>query len=359
MKLPSFIASLLPHYRALVPHTVRKLVPTSLKLKLAQNIYSDWFGVPEALDSRTSQLLSEALQAFDAQDWKLSAARWQELSTRSKSSELDHSLIRAMHSISSRLSNSEQIQSKIDEYFTLRASLRAPNKVAIYTAIYNDYDSLKLPADLNPNFDYILITNAATKNIGPWQLRHGTGGTTPSRAARFAKLHPHQLLQEFDYAVWIDASVMITGKIDSIVDRFIASGLPIGAIPHSERVSAREEFDACIKLEKDSTNIITKQRCHYEQQLGLNSLPLIESGVMAFNLKHPSCADFLACWWSEIEEFSVRDQLSFGFALHRCQLDFFRLLQNAGGIRGSELFSLMPHDSGNGPAARLLDAVTI
>lgn len=231
-------------------------------------------------------------------------------------------------------------------------------KIVIYTAIVGGYDTLKLPNFLDPNFDYVLFTDLPIKNYGVFDVRpipyfH----EDPTRQARFVKTHPHELLNDYEIAVWIDANVMILGNIEAMVKKFINSKKPVAAIPHPLRNSIYEEGEECLKRSKDDSALIKSQLEHY-RLLGFDCNDLIESNLMMFDLKNKKLPDFFATWWEEIDKYSRRDQLSLNYSLRKAHIDWHMLMNRPTNMRNHNLFALVPHHAKQEAILELQDSLS-
>ena len=312
-----------------------------------------------AIDARLS--IERAEIAMAKKDWAAAAAAGQMALEGLPADSALASRAKVIVSVANRLSHLKEYREAIATYHnrqpTTKATLQASKKIAIYTAIVGNYDSPKLPERLDPHFDYILFTDAPTPETGIWQVRPITYFEEDStRAARFVKTHPHFLFDECDIAIWIDASIMIIGDIYPLVEDFVRSGRALAAIPHLKRKSVWEEFEACLRLAKDDRDSIQRQADHYTS-VELESAELIESNMMIFDLKNECVPRFLDAWWSEIDRFSRRDQLSLNFVLSQGNLEWHRLMQFPRSVRDHPALALTRHDGGVGPAHTLIDAL--
>lgn len=249
-----------------------------------------------------------------------------------------------------RLIDIDSYKQKVESYKQAVAT-RDGNlpKIAIYTAVSRNYDSLKLPEVLDARFDYIVFSDTPIADTGVFKVRpmpylH----QDPTRSARFIKTHPHLLLEDYDLAIWVDANIMILDDIYPIINEFIASRKPLAAIEHPLRQSVYEEADACIDINKDKADIIREQIDYYED-LGLPGQDLIESNFMVFDLKNKKLPDMFNTWWSQIDIFSKRDQLSFPFVINKHSIKYHHLTKRPSSIRDHPSFALIPHAANNVP----------
>ncbi len=267
---------------------------------------------------------------------------------------------RAYTSIAKRLINLKAYKKRIEEYQAVKSKRRtgsAKPRIAIYTAIVGDYDYLKLPEEISDDIDYILFTDQTTVDTGVFEVRPlPYFDADKTRSARYVKTHPHILLPDYDIVFWLDASIMIVDDILPIIQGFIDSGKPVGAIHHPVRKSIFDEARACIQLGKETREDIETQMQHY-RMMQFDCNDLIESGFMGFDLRVPDVSLFLNTWWSEIDKFTKRDQLSVNYALDRANLLWHALLPKELCVRNHAAFVLTNHGSTNSIMNELTQAL--
>jgi GT2 family glycosyltransferase len=244
-------------------------------------------------------------------------------------------------SVINRILNISFYKDRIEEYKIANTSPR----IAIYTAIAGDYDTIKLPEVLIPNVDYYLFTDKPAPDTGIFKIRplpyfHVD---TP-RMTRYVKTHPHQLLPGYDLAIWIDANILITGDISPLIDGFVRSKKPVGAIQHPIRSTVHEEAKACIFYNKEDERSLRNQVEHYKA-LNYETNELIESNILMFDLNSDKVASFLTTWWSEIDTYTRRDQLSLNYSLDTHKIRWHKIMKRPHDARNHPLFTLVPHSA--------------
>ena len=363
-QFPRAIRAAFPYYKKFAPHNLEKLIPTRFR-KYAQlalslpNIQS-----PDNSNKISFPEVKRNIQAAEVSflDGNLSDSlvRWQELLTQFTDDEALSGKAKLMTSVISRLSDMQRYKELISYYSELSAKFRLSGtemRTVVFTAITDNYDSIKLPERLNHKCDYILFTDSPTTDTGIWQVRPITYlHSDKVRSARFVKTHPHIFLNDYDIAVWIDSNIMILNDIYYIIERFLSSGKNIGAIPHPSRESIYEEITVCISKEKDETDIMKEQIEKYNGKC-FSHHDLIESNFMIFDLRDKKLSGFLDSWWREIDCHSRRDQLSLNYALSETGLDWYRLTKRPDSIRNHPDFAFVSHDNGIGPNTKLIDAL--
>lgn len=244
-------------------------------------------------------------------------------------------------SVIGRLLEINDYKNSIAKYRTSAKKIKP--KVVVFTAISGGYDTLKLPPVLNNNFDYIVFSDTPINGGGIFQVRpmpfyH----EDTTRQARYVKTHPHQLLSEYDVAIWIDANIMVLDDLSWMLEEFANSKKMVGAIPHPLRNTLNQEAKACIRYAKDDVEQIKEQAKHYKK-LGYETNELIESNIMVFDLTKKPTKDFLRDWWVEIDKFTRRDQLSLNYALDKNNISWHRLMKRPHDSRNHESFTLVSH----------------
>jgi len=169
-------------------------------------------------------------------------------------------------------------------------------------------------------------------------------------------LHPHFLFPDYDIALWVDSNIMILGNLFPLLREFSRSGKAVGAFHHPYRKNIYQEAKACIALDRDDPQLIRRQMRRYKQE-GFSHQDLLESNVIAFNLRHPGCRPFLDAWWREIDRGSRRDQLSVNYALRKSRQDWHAFGDRPRNARNEPRLAFGLHDGGEGVAAQLANSL--
>ncbi|WP_155989619.1 class I SAM-dependent methyltransferase [Thioalkalivibrio sp. ALE19] len=358
-------------YARHVPVRIKKCIPGTIRKRVGSYLSEHESrthtrgAVPSRADNERRKAIKQDIQqataAFQSELWDDTIQQWQAILTNYPDDARSWQA-KLFISVARRIRNLEDYEKRIVEYKESKAArdIRRPNdgelRVAVYTAISGNYDSLKLPAVLDDRIDYIVFTDTALPDTGIWQVRPITYfSDDATRTARFVKTHPHWLLADYDITIWIDSNVMILGDIWPFVIDFKESGKAIGAIPHPQRQSIYEEIHECAHRAKDDYSVMECQVQAYRSE-GFKHDDLIESNLMMANLGacRESCERFFSTWWSQIDRHSRRDQLSKNYALRVADVQWHRLLTNGESVRNNRDFVLVEHDAGQGPASSLV-----
>lgn len=201
-------------------------------------------------------------------------------------------------------------------------------RVAVFTAISRDYDSLKEPTGPTGNADFFVFTDGDVAAGSAWRKRaFEYVDTDPVRTARYVKTHPHLWFGEYDYAIWIDANLTLRCDPTMLLPAADAAA-PLHGWAHPLRDCAYEEGAACIRRGKDDSDIITAQL----DALRARNLPqhagLYETSVIVTKLSDPRIAPLYRQWWAEIAAGSRRDQIGLPVALKEVGLDMGLIAPN-------------------------------
>lgn len=218
-------------------------------------------------------------------------------------------------------------------------------RYVVYTAIFGDYDQLLAPDFVDPEVDYVCFTDRPRNDLGLWQLRPVPfWHQDPTRVARYVKTHPHQLLPEYEFAIWLDANIVLKTGVRKYLDALSGAGASLALVPHPQRNCFYEEAQACVHRRKDDREVIEKQVAHYRGQGLPQDTGLYETGFMIARLADAQVGAMFADWWAQIERFSRRDQLGLAWAMHGRELEVVDLLPRGVSVREDEDFRYVPHD---------------
>ena len=190
------------------------------------------------------------------------------------------------------------------------------NRVAIYTAIFGSYDSLREQPPLK-GVDYICFTDNDFSSDS-WTVIHSPPQiTTSSRyTGKVFKILNHHYFRHshYDYSIWIDGRVRV--KSAAILEplSMLSKNSPTARIRHPERDCLYEEAAICRERELDTSERIDAQVNRYRNEGFPEKFGLHATTVHWSNHHSDKFAKLHNLWWKETYENSCRDQLSFDYA---------------------------------------------
>lgn len=192
-------------------------------------------------------------------------------------------------------------------------------KIAVYTCIFGDYDEILEPVFQNPNYDYYVITDKEVSKNSVWKKKDisylNIDNLSNSEKNRFVKLHPHLFLKEYDYSLYIDGNIRIMADIQPLIEDMDKRIL--GVHRHDVRNCIYTEANV-IMLEKRFEKIkneVNKQIIAYSNEGFPKHQGLYENPILIRKHNDKKCIDIMELWWSQLEQFSKRDQLSLPYVL--------------------------------------------
>jgi hypothetical protein len=212
-----------------------------------------------------------------------------------------------------------------------------PN-VAIITAIYGDYDNLK-----DPNIDYIekvdwycfTDNNNIKSNFWkiintPYHLNSNTNDnyknsysnikdkkTYNMMCAKYYKMKNHEIdiLNKYDYIVWIDGSIILRKNfIENVSNNILKKDIELANFKHSVRNNIKDETNVSIEMEKYKTQGVDKQYNHYIANGFDDSVGLFENTII-IRKKTDRTNDIFDTWWLHNLIYSYQDQISYPYVL--------------------------------------------
>lgn len=170
-----------------------------------------------------------------------------------------------------------------------------------------------------------------------WQLRPPKWyEQNQRRSARRHKILSHQLYPRNEVTLYIDANIQLKTDPHELL-RFLTHDLCTHR--HNERDCVYDELKACLFWKKDKSEVMQQQINTYMQEGYPKHNGLIESNVL-MRKNSSAIRNLNEAWWLEIQNGSLRDQLSFNVVAHRHKFTFGFL---PGTIHNSPFFTLLPH----------------
>lgn len=218
---------------------------------------------------------------------------------------------------------------------------------AIYTAMVGGYDEIKQPMVVDDRFDYILFSNEIKEDkIGVWQIKP-IEYTNPdnTRTCRYVKAHPEELLQGYEFSIWMDASLQIcTSYLYERIIELYDQDVLISSMWHPSRNCIYEEAFAVLNGMIEHEYIITPwcKKLRKEGYPRYNGL--CETGFL-FRQHKDIVKKFNTLWWHCIEKYSRRDQLSFNYVLWKLGIPCHYTFGEGYNARNTEHLRLVMHQN--------------
>lgn len=218
-------------------------------------------------------------------------------------------------------------------------------KIAVYTCITGNYDELKEIDKklLEKDIDYYCFTNNKEIVSNTWKVVYIEDfNLTNHMLNRKLKMLGHELINEdYDILVWLDGSIKIKEKISKFLkEQCHLDKYSFCAFKHPDRNCIYDEANACVRLKKDSKEIIENQMNFYKKDGYPKNNGLCEMTVFVRKNKEPKVIETMNLWYEMINKYSKRDQLSFMWCVEKTGLDL-EIIPHT--ISNNNYFILNPH----------------
>ncbi|WP_051275403.1 glycosyltransferase [Aestuariibacter salexigens] len=198
------------------------------------------------------------------------------------------------------------------------------NRKVVYTAIFGNYDHLKVPEYINPDWDYVCFTDNPDITSDVFTVKCVSPRfENTTKNARMIKILSHLFLIGYDISLWIDGSVKLRGRnINELIENNLSEHY-ISLHRHVKRACVYEEQEACALAQKDGAEILAKQVEFYRIEGMPADAGLFETAEIARIQASQEVQRLNSLWWQQLDAFSIRDQVSlpyvfwkYGFSNH-------------------------------------------
>lgn len=189
-------------------------------------------------------------------------------------------------------------------------------KIAVYTCIVGNYDTVRKPRYINPNIDYILFSDQDSADGLGWKnldLRNYSfyEKYDSKTINRMIKILCHRFLKEYDYSLYIDGNIEIVGDLMPLICNM--GDAVIGLHTHSERDCVFSEGKGVSVAGKAEPANVEKQLREYKLEGFPRHFGLFQNSIIIRN--HLNCKLLMEAWWNEYLKQCTRDQLSLPYVI--------------------------------------------
>jgi len=217
---------------------------------------------------------------------------------------------------------------------------KTPNiNVVVCTAIFDFVDYLKEPDYFPDNCKFVCFTNLPLQSEN-YEIKYVKDQLCddPVRRAKIYKILAHRYFSDYEYTVWIDGTMFLTCNINDLIEKYLAE-VDMAFFAHRWRKCIYVEADKCIAKGLDNPEVIKAQMQKYKNEGYPENNGLIDGSII-LRRNSPSVANINEHWWSEIQNHSRRDQLSFNYVAHKNSLKFSLINGNR---YNNPYFGYIPH----------------
>ncbi|TVU07571.1 hypothetical protein EJB05_40933 [Eragrostis curvula] len=172
----------------------------------------------------------------------------------------------------------------------------------------------------------VKVDSAGGKWVGIWRLitLHRLPFDEPRRNGKVPKILTHRLFPQAWYSIWIDGKMELIVDPLLILERYLWRGKYTFAVAaHKHHRSIYEEGDAIKRRKRYARPLVDLQMKMYyyegmEPWSPKKKLPSdVPEGAVLIR-EHTTMTDLFSClWFNEVNLFTPRDQISFGYVVHK------------------------------------------
>lgn len=221
------------------------------------------------------------------------------------------------------------------------------DKIAVYSCLSGDYEQVIPLIDEDQSIDKFLIVDNHNAPVPEGYTKIVSNYVNPEsvRTARFAKTHPHIWFGDYDFVFWIDSNIQFLGDLRNYTQMLKAAKADCGFILHPVRGNLVEESAVLSASRIVDHEMATQQITRYLSDPSLLSEPLFETNFMVSRPSSKTVQKFMGAWWSELNKFTHRDQLSVNYAARAANLKWVHLLEPGRSARDHQDFILFSHNN--------------
>jgi hypothetical protein len=202
-------------------------------------------------------------------------------------------------------------------------------KIAVYTAIFDDYDLLHEPIVNPPNYDFYCFTDKNKINSDKWNMIEIPIKNSPHLSNRKVKILPHLYLHNYDKSVYIDGNIRPLSKIDNLVDNSLEK-YDIAVPKHKNRNCIYKEAKFINNTGKvNNPKALNKQIEKYKKEGYPEENGLTENNIIIRRHNKSKVIKLMNKWWSEVKSKCKRDQISLSYVSWKLGVDINTLTCHA------------------------------
>ena len=187
------------------------------------------------------------------------------------------------------------------------------DKLIVYTSITGCYDSLKDPIFVDDKITYICFTDNKDLKSDIWNIRSiDIIDSDPRLSAKKVKICPWEYINCNGPICWVDGKFLIKDDLREYYNHY-NRGNAILCFPHFERTTICDETAELIKCKPEIKKELIIQSAHYLNSGFKDDYGLYECGCIIRDFSFPIMKKLMMDWWSEIEQYTIRDQISFPY----------------------------------------------
>ena len=222
------------------------------------------------------------------------------------------------------------------------------HRIAVYTSIFGNYDPLCEPLYVSPYCDYYAITDQTIPSDSVWKAIdtssiEGFSNLDNYHKSKYCKMFPHILFPEYDCSIWVDGNVQIVADLFPLYDRIPETHI-IGMFQNPKHNCIYTESSYNVFLGNVNTKQMKRQIETYKKEGFPKQFGLREFSIIVRKHHDPICIKLMNDWWTQVNTFTMRDQISFPYVLWKNGLTIDYVFLLGSNWRWNPRFICYPHN---------------
>jgi hypothetical protein len=215
------------------------------------------------------------------------------------------------------------------------------DKIAVYTALFGNYDELKEPLEKYESCDFFCFTDNKNLKSNIWKIIYVKPFTKSNLMNRYYKLFPNFFLKDYEYSIYIDSNIQIIKNPSILISKYLKNDNSFLALPkHPYRDCFYDEIPLLIRAGRVSFFKIYKQIFYYAKKNYWGQVLLTENNIILRKHNDKKCITLMKQWWFHINKFTARDQISLGYIIYRNKIKIRYMKENS---RDKQNFLIYSH----------------
>ncbi len=184
-------------------------------------------------------------------------------------------------------------------------------KITVYTALIGPADELRPPPPSDATF--LCVTDRADAPAGWTVKKVSVPAGDERKVARAVKHTPTKWCPQADVSIWMDASFDLLVTPEQLVDAALRGAAPVVGFRHPDRQRIRQEAAVITEYGLAPADRVAAQIAAYQADgFDTDEAPqtVITTTGLLVRQHSPAVTAFQKMWRQQLEQFTLRDQLS-------------------------------------------------
>lgn len=195
--------------------------------------------------------------------------------------------------------------------------------LVVYSTIFGETDKLREPRRPG-NTRFVLFTDQPIQSQH-WEVIRFAPFERPKRACRALKQPSHLVFPEATATLWVDASLELVADPQELLEWFPGE---FTGFRHNKRKRITQEAPVIIQSGKGKADAIYAQLNAYKSDgwdTDDNPQTVITNGGFILRRHTPKVCEFNELWNQEVQNRTLRDQMSLDYCAHKVglKIDYF------------------------------------